>query len=81
MRSKLSPGLKKGIGIGQCLQSFRETGGHARRPGQGQPQSTNQVDKRFIRLQALINRFLTRNEINNQILNAQNGKKGLMNPN
>lgn len=58
--------------VGRCLRRFRETDSYTRRPGQGRKKSTSQIDDRFIRQQALRNRFLTGNELKNRLRDVRN---------
>lgn len=58
--------------VSRVLQRFRETGNHTRRPGQGRPRSTNQMDDRFIKLAALRNRFFTSSQLRGMLENARN---------
>ena len=58
--------------IGRMIRRFRETGQHSRRPGQGRPRSTSELDDRFLRLAALRNRGVTSRELGNLLADVRN---------
>lgn len=58
--------------IGKVVKRFRETGSDMRRQGQGRPRQTNEIDDRFLRLQALRKRTSNSTQLQGLIRQVRN---------